>query len=80
MEEKYIVVKESAHNHRNNVDVLDNTCSVCNTWADAYNEAMMFIYNGARKAEVYKLEASFEVENVSLTKGGDKQEVPLVEK
>lgn len=80
MEEKYIVVKGDAKNHRNNVDVLDNTCCVCSTWGDAYNEAMQFIYNGSLTAQIYKLEASFDVEKVSVTKKGSKEDAMLREK
>lgn len=77
MDEKYIVVKGVALNHKNRIDELSNTCIVCYSWAEAYDQAMCYISNGAMKVQVYKLEAHLEVDKVTVTKGTIKTDVLL---
>lgn len=71
MDEKYIVIKGDAETNNTNVNQLDNTCDICHSWDDAYFAAMAYCYQGARRAQIYKLEAEFEVDKVSMTKGGE---------
>ncbi|GEM_PF-6824161 len=67
MEEKYIIVKGEAKNHKNNTDVLDNTCNIMGTLDAAYEDARWFCCSGSRVAQVYKLVAEFKVDEVTVT-------------
>lgn len=75
--EKFIVVRGEAATHKNNIDKLDNSCNVLDTYQLAEEDALEYIRGGARTAEVYRLETTFSVEKVAKIKNEIIEEVKL---
>jgi hypothetical protein len=80
MEEKYIVVNGDVEMNNNNFYQVANKCCICNTWDYASEKAKQFILNGSLTVQIYKLEAFFNIENVTVIRRDSKEDVILLEK
>jgi len=64
MKTKYIVVKGDAQNHKNNLDVLDNECSLVDSYQSAMKAAAVFLDNGSLTVQIYAMDTELRVENI----------------
>ena len=64
MKLKYIVVKGDAKNHLNNVDRLDNTCNIVESYQDAMRDAAYFLDTGSLVSQIYILDTELRVEDI----------------